>query len=100
MSDKAKRFNSGKVDLSLLPVDACMEEAKVWMSGADKYGRNNWEKLWGDDTTNVVMASLLRHAFAILAGETHDPESGLLHAAHLRCNAAMLIKYEKDKEEK
>ena len=100
MVDKAKRFNAGKVDLTLLPVAACKAEARVWMKGAEKYGRKNWEKLWGEDTTNIVMASLLRHAFAILEGETVDPETQEYHAAHIRANAAMLIHYyERDKEE-
>jgi len=95
---KARRFNEGKPDLSLLPTKACIAEARVWKRGEEKYGRDNWRKLWGDDTVNVVMASLLRHAFAILEGEVLDPETQEYHAAHLRCNAAMLIEhYEKDK---
>ncbi len=89
----ANRFNADKIDLSLLPVKACEEEAKVWMMGEKKYGRYNWQKLWGDKTTGVAMASLLRHAFAILDGEVTDKESGLYHAAHIRCNAAMLIEH-------
>ena len=43
----AKRFNKDKIDLSLLPRHALEEEAKVWMFGAEKYGRDNWKKLWG-----------------------------------------------------
>lgn len=90
---KAKRNNQGKVDYTLVPVDALEAEARVWMQGMQKYDRGNWEKLWGDDTLNVAMASLLRHAYAILNGEMLDPESGQHHAAHIRCNAAMLIRY-------
>jgi hypothetical protein len=97
MSDQADRFNAGKVDLSLLPIKACVEEALVWQAGMKKYGRDNWRKLWGDDTTNVVMASLLRHAFAIMDGQVYDPETGLQHAAHIRCNAAMLIEHQHKK---
>lgn len=97
---KATRYNDGKSDMSLLPTKACIEEAKVWAMGEKKYGRSNWKKLWGDDTINVVMASLLRHAFAILDGEELDPESGLDHAGHIRCNAAMIIEYNKTKEKK
>jgi hypothetical protein len=96
---QAKRANIGKVDYSLLPVNALTAEAWVWAFGEEKYGRDNWKKLWGDNTTAVVMASLLRHAFAILEGETHDKESGLPHAAHIRCNAAMLIEYQEQPNE-
>ena len=93
MSNIAKRYNEGKVDLTLIPTKAQRAEARVWMLGEKKYGRNNWEKLWGDKTVPVVMASLMRHATAILDGEATDQESGQFHAAHIRCNAAMLIEY-------
>ena len=95
MTKFAVRHNEGKVDLTLLPTTACQEEAKVWMMGETKYGRDNWKQLWGDKTVEVAMASLLRHAFAILAGQENDPESGLDHAAHIRCNAAMILEYRK-----
>ena len=95
----AKRFNTGKTDLTLLPPEACEEEAKVWMWGEKKYGRDNWRKLWGDNTVNVALASLLRHAFSLLRGEANDTESGLNHAAHIRCNAAMIIEYYAHKAE-
>ena len=95
----ADRFNEGKVDFTLLPVDALEAEARVWMQGEAKYSRGNWEKLWGDNTVNVVMASMLRHAFAIQKGETLDPESGEYHAAHIRCNAAMLIRHYEEQQQ-
>lgn len=93
MSDLAKRFNQGKIDYTLLPVDAMRAEAKVWMMGEEKYGRSNWHKLYGENTVEEVMKSLLRHAFAILEGEHLDPESKEHHAAHIRCNAAMIIRF-------
>ncbi len=40
-----------------------------------------------------VIASAMRHLEAIRLGEDIDEESGLLHAAHLQCNAAMLTEY-------
>lgn len=97
----AQRNNQGKVDLSFLPVKACEAECRVWMFGFNKYKeRNNWKKLWGENTVNVAMASLLRHSFAILNGEVTDKESGEYHAAHIRANAAMLIEYyERQKDE-
>src|SRR3990167_2470473 len=94
ISPNALRDNQNKLDFTLLPVAACEAETKVWMHGAKKYGRTNWRKLWGADTVDITMASLLRHAFAILDGESRDKESGEYHAAHIRCNAAMLIEYQ------
>jgi len=100
----ALRYNSGKTDFTLLPVDALEAESKVWMMGMEKYGRNNWENLWGDETKNVVMQSAMRHMMAIMSGEDIDNESGQPHAAHVRCNMAMLIRYynemEKSNEDK
>lgn len=100
MSDesKAKRYNEGKIDYTLLPLDALREEALVWTAGMEKYGRRNWEKLWGDDTRQVVGASALRHLLAYLGGEEYDPETGLHHLAHLRCNCAMGIRYSNNKK--
>lgn len=94
----AKRFNEGKIDFTLIPVDAQEAEARVWMSGEKKYGRNNWQKLWGDDTVNTVLKSMLRHTNAIQAGAVRDKESGEYHAAHIRANAAMLIRYYNEQE--
>jgi len=89
----AKRFNEGKLNFTLIPVDATEAEAEVWQMGEVKYGRDNWTKLWGEDTVHTVMASMLRHCVAIQKGESHDRESGLQHAAHIRCNAAMIIRH-------
>ena len=89
----AKRFNAGKIDFTLIPVDAEEEEARVWMAGEVKYGRDNWTKLWGEDTVIEVMKSMQRHVNAIRRGEMLDAETGCQHAAHIRCNAAMLIRW-------
>ena len=97
---EAARFNKGKADLTLLPKIACEQEALVWAFGAKKYTRDNWKKLWGKDTYAVANASLLRHAMAIANGELIDEESGLPHAAHIRCNAAMILEYQMKKGKK
>jgi hypothetical protein len=94
----AKRFNEGKIDYTLLPLDALKEEALVWMAGKQKYGRSNWESLWGEDTPEVVCASLLRHVLSYLGGEEYDPETGYHHLAHARCNCAMGIRYSNQKQ--
>lgn len=85
-----KRFNSGKARVELLVPEAMEAEAKVWAMGAEKYGEYNWQK--GMKWT-IVIGCLLRHIFAIMRGEDIDKESGQLHAAHIKCNASMLIYY-------
>lgn len=101
--EQALRYNSGKPSLSLVPHDAVEAEARVWMFGANKYPSTdrrddgfeigNWEKLWGESTVRVCLDSAMRHLYAIQRGEHIDPETGCLHAAHVRCNMAMLIRY-------
>ena len=95
---RAKRFNEGKIDLSLLPTEALRQEAKVWMQGEQKYGRDNWKSLWGEDTVSLCVACALRHTLSILDGELVDQESGLPHAAHVRCNMAMILEYMKNQK--
>jgi hypothetical protein len=63
--------------------------------GSKRYGRLNWQN--GMDTTRLVDA-LLRHAFAYASGELVDPESGLSHMAHIRCNAGFIIWYEQQEK--
>lgn len=94
----ARRYNKGKVDYTMIPLDALEVEARVWMLGEEKYGPNNWTKLWDEDTPRVAMGSALRHIFAYLSGEDLDPESGVHHLAHVRCNAAMGIRYYNNKK--
>jgi hypothetical protein len=63
----------------------------VWSFGAKKYQTHNWRK---GLTFLRILSALLRHAFAILRGEDRDPETGLLHAAHIRCCAGMLGEFQ------
>ncbi len=89
----AERHNSGKVDLSLLPRVASLEQCKVWMRGREKYGKDNWKLLWGDRTIDVAGASAMRHLLSLLDGELMDRETGLPHAAHVSCNMSMILEW-------
>ena len=89
------KHDGEKPAMGLLPPKALEEEAKVWTFGAKKYDAWNWTK--GFKYTRIIGA-LLRHTTAIMRGEDVDPESGCLHAAHIRCCAAMLIEFHGRKE--
>lgn len=82
-----KRFNHDKPRVDLLVPEAMIEEAKVWSFGAKKYGDHNWRNNF---PILSIIGCLLRHVFAIMLGEDKDEESGLLHSAHISCNASML----------
>lgn len=71
--------------------------AKVLTFGAEKYSANSWQEL--EDGEERYRAALLRHTFAIQRGELYDPETGLLHAAHVMTNAAFIIELQKKRVE-
>lgn len=83
-----KKFDSGKPDLSLIPLSALIEEARGFMLGAEKYGRYNYTQ--GMEASRLVAAAL-RHIYAWNQGEEVDPESGASHLGHARCCLAMLL---------
>ena len=89
---KGLRFNQGKRRYDLVHPWAQEQMVDVLTRGAEKYAPRNWER--GMAWSNVI-ASLERHLAAIKAGEDYDPESGLLHAAHVACNAHFLTAYYK-----
>lgn len=91
-STEGVRFNEGKTRHDLVPAFAQEQYAQVLTKGALKYAERNWEKgmPW-----SKILASLERHLYAIKRGEDYDPETGLLHSAHVMCNAAFLTEYYK-----
>lgn len=100
---EALRYNSGKIELGLVPTELIEEVAKVMTYGKNKYtvkdnngniivsGANNWRKglKWMD-----VVSSLERHLLAFKNGEDFD-ESGCLHLGHVGANLGFLLNYYK-----
>jgi 5'(3')-deoxyribonucleotidase len=84
------RYNEGKSRHDLVPAFAQEQYTRVLTKGATKYAERNWEK--GMPWSKVI-SSLERHLQAIKRGEDHDKETGLLHAAHIMCNAGFLTEY-------
>jgi hypothetical protein len=91
--EQGQKFDSTKPMMALIPAEALEAEAAVWTFGAEKYNAFNWTK--GISYLRIISA-IMRHTAAIAKGEDIDPESGQYHAAHIRCNAGMLIKFLKD----
>jgi hypothetical protein len=87
----ASHFDSGKLDILLLPNSGIEGIVRVFQRNTKehggKYDRFNWRKgiYW-----SKLCASLLRHTYRILAGEFIDPESGEPHVYHIAANAVML----------
>lgn len=80
--EKAKRYNSGKPELSynLYCSDVNELEASIWAKGAEKYEAGNWQK--GQSLVKGI-DSLQRHVTALLNGEDLDKETGLPHVGHM-----------------
>jgi len=74
------KYDKTKPDYSLLPPTALDDVVKVLTFGAEKYDRWNWKKL--DNLEDRYFAAAQRHLWAVMRGETHDPESGEHHYAH------------------
>jgi hypothetical protein len=89
-SKQGMRFNTGKLRYDLLPPEGLEELVKVYTMGAEKYAPRNWEK--GISVTGCF-ASIMRHSFAWLRGETRDPESGLHHMGHVAWNAIAIVTF-------
>lgn len=70
---------------------ALMELAKVYGFGEAKYARYNYLKGY---EWSLSVDALFRHLLAFLAGEDRDPESGLLHTAHVMWHAGTLTSYQ------
>ena len=92
MEDKGLRFNQGKTRHDLVPVFAQEQYARVLTKGSEKYAERNWE--FGMRWSKVI-ASMKRHIQAFESGEDYDKETGLLHTAHIMCNAGFLTEYYK-----
>lgn len=91
------KFDTNKLDWSLIPLDSLEEILKVLEFGKLKYDSWNWADAGGFKYTRVTNA-MQRHLYAFLRGEDNDPETGLSHIAHLGCNVLFLLYYLKHEE--
>ena len=82
------KFDNDKLLYSLIPTSATKALAEVLTYGAKKYAPNNWQLV--DNGEVRYMDALFRHLEAFRSGETHDPESGLHHLAHVLTNTTFL----------
>ena len=88
---KGMKFDSGKLDYTLVPWDGLEEIVKVLEFGAKKYARDNWRKV----ESQRYAAAAFRHLVAYNKGEQADDETGLSHLAHAGCCLLFLLSLEK-----
>lgn len=88
---EGKKFDSDKPEYGLIPPFALLEIAKIVSFGAKKYAPNNWQKV---KPKIRYFNAAMRHAWAWLAGEKYDPETGYHHMAHAAINLMFLVEHD------
>ena len=84
------KYDQQKLKWNLFPMELMEKIVEVFHHGAEKYEDFNWQKVIIDKPERYENA-LDRHKCARAKGEMVDPDSNLLHSAHLACNAVMLL---------
>ena len=92
IQDIGRKFDGGKLEYGLIPPLALKSLAEVLTFGAQKYERDNWQKV--PDSKRRYFDALQRHVWAWKEGEKFDTESGLHHLAHAMC--CLMFLYEHD----
>jgi hypothetical protein len=87
-----RKFDNNKLEYGLLPPHALEATVDVLTFGAQKYDRDNWQKV--PDSKRRYFDALERHVWAWKKGEKLDPESGKHHLAHALC--CLMFLYEHD----
>lgn len=82
------KYDTGKLQYSLIPAETLQALAEVLSFGATKYERNGWKYV--PDAERRYMDALFRHLEAYRMGELLDPESGLPHLSHVLTNVSFL----------
>lgn len=94
MSDQSAKRDSGKVEITLVPMEMVETAAVVRMFGNAKYpqgGADNWKQVDVERYRNA----LFRHLFQYLREPYGiDRESGLPHWYHVTCNVAFITQKE------
>jgi hypothetical protein len=87
-----RKFDGGKLEYGLVPPLALKSLVEVLTFGAQKYERDNWQRV--PDSKRRYFDALQRHVWAWKEGEKFDAESGLHHLAHAMC--CLMFLYEHD----
>jgi hypothetical protein len=89
------KFDTGKLPVELVPVEAVEAVARVMDFGRKKYTENGWQSVPNGERR--YFAAAYRHILAVqktmpdLDVALADPDSGLPHLEHCLCNLAFLM---------
>jgi len=83
------KFDTNKLEYTLLPMNAIEKVIRVLMYGSEKYEEFNWNKV--NDRTKRYLNAAYRHMGAYLRGESVDQESKQEHLAHAVCSLLFIL---------
>ena len=91
MKQVGKKFDIGKDRFDLIPPTALIALAKLYSTGAYKYGDRNWEL---GMAYGRVFAAMMRHSWKWWGGEKYDKEDGQPHLISVAWCAFTLFTFE------
>lgn len=90
------KYDEGKRDYTLLPINELEQVLDVLEFGAIKYSPNAWQSV--NNGLERYKKAMLRHMMSYLKGEKIDSESGLSHLSHLATNVLFIMWFENNEK--
>lgn len=91
-SQEGVKYDSDKLEYSLLPKGVLTPILKVLSFGKKKYAADNWMKV--DNPKERYYNAMQRHITQWWEGEKYDSETGENHLAHAACCLMFLLWFE------
>jgi hypothetical protein len=93
-SRKELKWDTGKLDYTLLEPLFLQELAKIMTLGEKNHPKVNGESSWRLVEPDAYLKALLRHIQAYRLGERIDQDMGTHHLAHIAVNAMFLFYFD------
>jgi len=93
MSEHGKKFDTGKLDWSLLPLSFVKPLVPIFALGEKRYGFENWKRDFENEQRRFL-AAMKRHLEEVEehgALAINDDDGGVYHAAQIAWNALRLL---------
>lgn len=97
-TDQGIKYDSGKLEYSLIPKGVLTPIIRVLQQGCQKYSKDNWQRV--DNPKERYYNALQRHIGQWWEGEKYDAETGENHLTHAACCLMFLLWFDnKDEQE-
>lgn len=95
--EKGVKYDSKKLQWSLLPIKPIQEVVRVLMYGAKKYSPDNWKRV--ENPKERYYNAAMRHLTAWFAGSKVDPQTKKSHLVHAICCLIFLREFERKEKQ-